>query len=102
SEAVTSTPEPISPARSGLVEGRRQLASGDVTAALDSLARAAGELPEDAGAQHAYARALWEAGHKDEALAQFKRAAGLAPDAQFQLDLARTLTDMGQTSDARQ
>ena len=99
---VTSTPEPISPARATLVEGRRQLASGDITSALDSLARAAGEMPEDAAAQHAYARALWEAGRKDEALAQLKRAAGLAPDAQYQVELARTLNDMGQTADARQ
>jgi tetratricopeptide (TPR) repeat protein len=103
--AAIPAAEPVAytPARKALVDGRRSLVAGNVDGALEDLARAAADLPEDPGAQQAYARALWRAGRKEEALARFRAAAQLAPeDVGYRIEMARALDGLGQGAAAQQ
>lgn len=93
----------LTPERTDLLAGRRLLAQGDLNGALEVLARAAGALPMDPSAQHTYAKALWQAGQREAAVARLRTAAALGTDtAVFAVDLARALSEMGQDAAARE
>ena len=84
-----------------LQDGRNLLAAGDVAGAVRLLAQAVGDAPSDPAAHYAYAQALWQAGDKDQALAQYQEAGRLSPQSlSYRADTARALVAMGRKAEA--
>lgn len=82
-------------------DGRNLLAQGDVAGAVRLLAQAVGDAPSDPAAHYAYAQALWQAGDKDQALAQYQEAGRLSPQTlSYRTDTARALVAMGRKAEA--
>lgn len=100
--AAPAIPKPTATAgQRALEDGRRLLGEGSFAAALEQLAKAADERSQDPEVHHLYAKALYASGARDEAVAQFRLAAMLAPSqARYQADLARTLDSMGRPDEA--
>jgi tetratricopeptide (TPR) repeat protein len=94
-------PPPEPPSR--LDEGRRLLLRGD-PAALQRLAEAAADSPNDPTAQHAYAQALWQAGQQEEALSRYQLAAQLEKggSVKYRFDYAKSLTALGRNAEAKE
>ena len=81
--------------------GRRLLAAGEATRALEPLTEAARGLPRDAAVAHDYGLALVRTGDTDRGLFQLERASRLAPGIEtYRLDLIRALLAAGRRGPA--
>jgi tetratricopeptide (TPR) repeat protein len=98
--SVPPAPPPEPPSR--LDEGRRLLLRGD-PGALQRLAEAAAESPNDPTAHYAYAQALWQAGQQEEALSHYQLAAQLegGGSVKYRFDYAKSLTALGRNAEAK-
>ena len=84
-----------------LQDGRNLLAQGDAAGAVGLLAQAAAEAPSDPAAHYAYAQALWQAGDREQALAQYREAGRLSPQTlSYRTDTARALVSLGRKGEA--
>ncbi len=98
---VTAPGEPAPHQESRVTQGLRQLYAGDARGALDALAAAVAQNPNDANARQAYGRALWQAGQRPTAVQEMLAAVALSPqDPRLQADTARMLVSMGRTAEA--
>ena len=89
------------PGEKELQDGRNLLAQGDVAGAVRLLAQAVADAPGDATARYAYAQALWQAGDKEQAMAQYREAARLSPKTLvYRADLAKALASAGRNAEA--
>lgn len=61
-----------------------------------------GALKEDYDTLNALAQAYWFSGQSDQAIANFRKAAPLAPNGEAYLNLARALLNEGQMAEAKQ
>ncbi len=102
-QALASPPPPTGDLGSEgrTAQGLRVLYSGDTAGALEALAQAAAENPDDPNARQAYGRALWQAGQRQAAIQEMLAATRIAPgDARLQADTARMLVSVGRAADA--
>lgn len=88
--AVESDP---APAQAAFQEGRRRLAGGDAAGAVELLAQAVGDEPDNALFRSVYAQALLATGATDEGLLQYGAAVQLEPSSfAYAAGLARELS----------
>jgi Flp pilus assembly protein TadD len=78
--------------------GRRLLSAGDTAGAISQLRAAVAADPDNASYHSYLAYALWQAGSRDEALAEHAAAARL--DGRLQMQYARALDLAGRTEEA--
>ena len=84
-----------------LQDGRNMLAQGDVAGAVRLLSQAVADAPSDHAAHFAYAQALWQAGEKEQAVAQYQEAGRLSPQTlAYRADTARALVALGRKAEA--
>ena len=91
--------EPEGPGAEAYGEAQRVLAQGDPAGAVELLAAALQQDPENPEYLSLYGQALWVTGDREGAIAQQAEAARLDPD-RFALTYARTLDVAGRASDA--
>lgn len=83
------------------IAGRKALESGDSKAALDLIAAAVADKPDNAGWRATLGQLMMNDGRLDEAIAEFRRAAKDAPGmARLQILLGRALNQALQTPEA--
>jgi tetratricopeptide (TPR) repeat protein len=84
-----------------LKDGQNLLLQGDAAGAVRLLAQAVADAPSDHAAHYAYGQALWQAGDREQALAEYREAARLSPQTlSYRTDLARALANAGRNAEA--
>jgi Flp pilus assembly protein TadD len=93
---LPKAPPAVGPGVSDYDSGRRLLTSGDTVGAIAQLRAAAAADPRNASYRSYLAYALWQAGSREEALAEHAEAARLDPRLQMQYARALDLDGRGQ------
>jgi Flp pilus assembly protein TadD len=96
--APSASPTQTTPTAAKFAEARRRAAAKDIDGAILLFDQVMQEEPGNADYHYGYAQALWDAGRRDVAMAQFREAAQLSPP--LRVLFARHLRDAGQTQEA--
>src|SRR5207249_10400139 len=80
--------------------GSAQTSVGEYAAAADCLGRAVELAPDCGEAHHELGKALFDLGQVDEALAEFRRAAGLLPTSELPLGAIATIIPGSPSADS--
>jgi Flp pilus assembly protein TadD len=96
---AVATPKGVAAAQTLFLAGQRMLLAGDPQGALNSLAQAVAEAPENALYQYSYGEALVKIGSVDDGLAAMAEAARLDPG-RYRLNYAMQLGLAGRKAEA--